>query len=369
MPISFIIKMLMKFQFGKIEKPTREIDKIEHLTIQPNKLLPETTPLPSKLSKSKKILPVNIVDTNKNTVNQFVNSTIKIANPYIENINDSIKKESELKKKNNGSYMHYIVMLIVFVGLYYLYKYWDKVKQIIDNFNTVVKKVFNYILPFVKWIGKLCLNIFINIAKKLYTFVNDTLFKPAYNNISERYNNIIQNVTSFFENMYNFVLIKIESLGSLLTDNLFTILDNILPSFAFKWWTSSFIQGSQKDNRYESVDVMSLNNTEATYSNNEEINSNNIYNLSTFDNLNFYNTSNNKIELPNIDNKLDSKINNIILNQKADDLIVLGQKSKLFASKYQKIKDTITFVDNTLKIDKLQQTVDNNIEIWKNLFA
>lgn len=369
MPINLIISILSKLQLGKIKKPTVEIDKIEHLEIskyeKENIFIHKAD---NNLKKSDKIVPIYIKDIKKDVNYQIYEKLYQLSFKYINNINNVTNKDQILKRKNKA-YVYFILISLIAAGLYYVYKYFEKIKENIDIFYEEINNFITYLPSFFNWLGESLEHHLILFFNLVY---NNTLniINDIQNTFNKKYNLII----SYFDGFFNYVINEIEKLiddmiGIISNIKIIEQFNNFLNSIKFVFFTASFKDGNKTEEKYYKEDnFQQLNKVEIPKELTEKINQtdnfeNDILNLQSFNKLenNLYNYKN----IPNI-----NVVNTIHTTKNMQDGIIFGTQTKFIAKKYNNFKAAISEINSSFKkeLNVFESTVNTNINKWNELF-
>jgi len=375
MPINLIFSILYKLKFGKKDVPRVEVDKPEHLILQSKKqTLSNVKKANDKLKKSKKIYTVYIEDSNFLSKKQVYKLIYDIASQHINKFNGEASKIQKAKK-NNKLLVYIMLIAIVGVGLYFIYKYWTDVKKkfskIYGYISSFVSKLKDYAIWAIKYLFK-HIKIFFG---KVFDNIKDFTIK-VYNETVAIIKLIIVFIGEALTLAFNTLVVKpmknlittIEGyVKSILSWDIVTILSGIWP---LKWFTSSFKQKDEKDDKNyasEGLEDVEKDNSPA-YFDSFDKEENKITNdkntkeaTSALNGIDSQQIVTNEI-LQSID--LSKKI---VKTQKASDALYISPNTKLIVNKYTKFKAAITSVNDSLnsKINDFQSTVDENIKNWK----
>lgn len=359
MPVNLIISILSKLQFGKIKKPSIEIDKMEYLYIEPNQNKNISTEKHDSGKKnSNKIISVYVTDVNKQFNIQFYNVIHNTAFNFINTFNNKINENNIIKRKND-IYLYFLVISAITVGIYYIYKYWKSIKTFISSFYNQIKIYIEYIIPFFKFVGQQSYNCFMSLFNLIYDKINQ-IITNVYQSLNYKYDLIMSYFIDFFNYIYEQVKSKINELIDIVSNiDIINTLTQFLNNINFVFFTASFQQDNERDSRFMSDNLSKLDKIE------------NLKGIDKFDALSDeLITKYNNVEINNNSIDLSSNVNNaknIIVTNKADDMMYINNK-QIIISQYNNIKTAINNINSRYgkEIDDFNLIVDNNIKKWNN---
>lgn len=380
MPINLIFSILSKVYFKKSKQPKPVIDKKENVQIINVNQIKTFAPITNKKNKPSKIIDkAQIKDVARSAINQVYNIFTDYIMVYTGQQNEKLDKQPKKDTNSIKTFVTILLIGLVGAGLYIIYKYINKIKNIISQFFEICEIVFDYFSEFVVWLGKIIIdkivdvinfakNTIKNLYNKIYTIISNKI-KIIKKDISDFFNNKIDLIANYLNNI-------VDSIDEdKLIESIWDYVDKIL---TFNIFTISFFDKGEKDDNYDeatlnrkSLDNVSddiINESLLFNSNEEQLDEQqNDIELSKTDlsSLNNY-----KFNMPDVQMKDVVKINQDL---PAEDLIIHANniQKNILNDKYIKIKQAINQIDSLLNktIDIFDNNVQININKWKTYFV